>query len=122
MTDEELIKRLRSAPADGMGTENLCLAGADRIEALRNHTAPQQAKPPHTSLADLDILKRARVAYATSDDVEIDDNATISRSEDGVWVAAWVWLPHPLDEGEPPDPGDICSDDATEDFTEEDGE
>ena len=34
MTDEELIARLRGAPADGLGTENLCLAGADRIEAL----------------------------------------------------------------------------------------
>ena len=34
MTDEELIARLRDAPADGLGTENLCLAGADRIEAL----------------------------------------------------------------------------------------
>jgi len=34
MTDEELIERLRNAPADGLGTENLCLEGADRIEAL----------------------------------------------------------------------------------------
>lgn len=34
MTDEELIKRLRDAPADGLGTENLCIAAADRIEAL----------------------------------------------------------------------------------------
>ena len=34
MTDAELIARLRDAPADGLGTENLCLAAADRIEAL----------------------------------------------------------------------------------------
>ena len=34
MTDEELIERLRDAPADGLGTENLCIAAADRIEAL----------------------------------------------------------------------------------------
>lgn len=34
MTDEELIARLRDAPADGLGTENLCIAAADRIEAL----------------------------------------------------------------------------------------
>jgi hypothetical protein len=34
MTDEELIARLRDAPADGLGTENLCLEAADRIEAL----------------------------------------------------------------------------------------
>lgn len=34
MTDQELIARLRDAPADGLGTENLCLEAADRIEAL----------------------------------------------------------------------------------------
>ena len=34
MTDEELIARLLAAPADGLGTENLCIAAADRIEAL----------------------------------------------------------------------------------------
>lgn len=34
MTDAELIARLLHAPADGLGTENLCIAAADRIEAL----------------------------------------------------------------------------------------
>ena len=34
MSDEELIARLRDAPADGLGTENLCLEAADRIEDL----------------------------------------------------------------------------------------
>lgn len=34
MSDEELIARLLDAPADGLGTENLCIAAADRIEAL----------------------------------------------------------------------------------------
>lgn len=33
----------------------------------------------------------ARREYAT-DDVEIDDNPKISPSEDGCWVAAWVWV------------------------------
>lgn len=33
MTDEELITRLRDA-CRGLGTENLCIAAADRIEAL----------------------------------------------------------------------------------------
>ena len=36
MTDAELIARLLHAPADGLGTENLCIAAADRIEALMN--------------------------------------------------------------------------------------
>ena len=37
--DKELIARLRDAPADGLGTENLCLEAADRIEALTNKLA-----------------------------------------------------------------------------------
>ncbi len=36
MTDAELIARLRDAPADGLGTENLCLAASDRIEQLKH--------------------------------------------------------------------------------------
>lgn len=34
MSDEDLIARLLGAPADGLGTENLCIAAADRIEQL----------------------------------------------------------------------------------------
>lgn len=34
MTDENLIARLRGAPADTRGNKNLCLDAADRIEAL----------------------------------------------------------------------------------------
>ena len=34
MTDEELIARLRDAPADNRGNKNCCLDAADRIEAL----------------------------------------------------------------------------------------
>jgi hypothetical protein len=39
---------------------------------------------------DLEI-ERARDEYGT-EDIEIDGNAKASRAEDGVWVAAWVWL------------------------------
>ena len=42
MTDEELIARLRDAPADGLGTENLCLEAADRIEALNEQLSAAQ--------------------------------------------------------------------------------
>ena len=37
--DKELIARLWDAPADGLGTENLCLEAADRIEALTEQLA-----------------------------------------------------------------------------------
>lgn len=38
-------------------------------------------------------IKQARNEYA-SDDIEIDDNAKTSETDEGVWVAAWVWLRH----------------------------
>lgn len=36
MTDEELTARLRDVHADGLGTENMCLEAADRIEQLKH--------------------------------------------------------------------------------------
>lgn len=35
----------------------------------------------------------ARRLYA-EDDVQIDEGALASRGEDGVWVQAWVLIPH----------------------------
>ena len=37
-------------------------------------------------------ITRAREEY-TSDDVQIDHDARVREGHDGVWVAAWVWLP-----------------------------
>lgn len=39
-------------------------------------------------------VARAREIYAagSDDDIEIDDNAKVSRADDGTWVQAWVWL------------------------------
>ena len=38
--------------------------------------------------------ERARSEYCapSSDTIEVDDDALASRGEDGVWIAAWVWL------------------------------
>lgn len=30
-----------------------------------------------------------------SDEIEIDDDASTSRADEGLWVQAWVWVPHP---------------------------
>ena len=40
------------------------------------------------------LLERARGLYAvgSNDDIEIDDNAAISKGEEGCWVEAWVWV------------------------------
>ena len=36
-------------------------------------------------------VSKARELYA-DDDLEIDDNPNISVAENGMWVAAWVWV------------------------------
>lgn len=43
------------------------------------------------------LLERARGLYAvgSDDDIEIDDNAAISKGEEGCWVEAWVWVAAP---------------------------
>lgn len=37
-------------------------------------------------------VERARDSYA-SEELQVDDNAAVIHADDGVWVAAWVWLP-----------------------------
>tara|TARA_R110000824_G_scaffold217366_1_gene403875 strand:- start:797 stop:973 length:177 start_codon:yes stop_codon:yes gene_type:complete len=37
------------------------------------------------------LIDRARNQFAC-DDIEIDNDAKVSESSDGVWVQAWVWL------------------------------
>jgi hypothetical protein len=40
-------------------------------------------------------IERAREAYCDSpEDIEIDEVAFTSRTENGTWVQAWVWLPN----------------------------
>ena len=41
-------------------------------------------------------ITRARLLYTPFSDasIEVDEEADVSRADDGVWVAAWVWLPH----------------------------
>lgn len=43
-----------------------------------------------------EILQTARDLYAC-DDIQIDDGAALSETDDGTWVAAWVWVPKPED-------------------------
>lgn len=39
-------------------------------------------------------IAKARKKYeeGSNDDIEIDDNPKISDCDDGIWVAAWVWV------------------------------
>lgn len=51
-------------------------------------------------LASPELIAEARKQYG-SDDLEIDDfNVKVSRADDGVWVAAWVWIANEHEEEE----------------------
>ena len=66
MTDAELIEWLRDAPADGLGTENLCLEAADRIEDLvgRNKELALQLLTTQGQAAEAAEAKLAALAEA----------------------------------------------------------
>lgn len=48
-------------------------------------------------MTDEQLRAMARADYG-SDDCEIDDDAVVSRGDDGAFVAAWVWVRYPDDE------------------------
>lgn len=53
--------------------------------------APAHMRNTMTKPSDEEYRTTARVQYA-DDNLEIDDRAIVSHSDDGAWVAAWVWV------------------------------
>lgn len=49
---------------------------------------------------DAAILEELKECMDLGDDFEVDDDASISRSDndDGTWVQAWVWVPDDPDD------------------------
>ena len=43
-------------------------------------------------------IKKAREQYQDGGSIEIDNNAEISKSDEGAYVQAWVWLPNEEEE------------------------
>jgi hypothetical protein len=52
-------------------------------------TTQPEYKPPF----EQSTRKRARQIYQEQGKLEIDDDAIVSQSEGGCYVAAWVWVP-----------------------------
>lgn len=50
-------------------------------------------------MTDEELRAMARDQYWT-DDCEIDDNAVVSRGDEGAFVAAWVWVRYPEQDDE----------------------
>jgi len=82
----------------------------DRLAVLIAAARAQQHTPCHAELpgwgvsfdATDDEIRRARGLYG-SDEVEVDENAQVSRADDGAWVGAWVWLEN---DSQPAEKGD----------------
>ena len=61
-------------------------------------TTPAAPCPACAARATPDEIAQARDIYA-DDNIEVDDDARVSRpdpgadADNGVWVAAWVWVP-----------------------------
>lgn len=52
-------------------------------------TTKPQYEPPFEQA----VRKKARELYHEEGTLEIDDDAIVSESEGGSYVAAWVWVP-----------------------------
>ncbi len=50
------------------------------------------------TLATVEEIQRARDKYDAGSDntIEIDEECAASHTDDGVWIAAWVWLAKPV--------------------------
>jgi hypothetical protein len=57
-------------------------------EATNVFAERQQAEEPHLS----HYVSAARDRYVDEGVIEIDDHPVVSNSEDGAYVAAWVWV------------------------------
>lgn len=66
------------------------------FDDLGVYTPPAEQRDLAIAAEDA-IRARAREMYHDEGTLEIDDNAIVSQSEGGCYVAAWVWVP---DEGE----------------------
>lgn len=49
--------------------------------------------PDGSERATLEEIDAARIEYG-NDDIQIDDDAAVSRADNGAWVSAWVWVPN----------------------------
>jgi hypothetical protein len=44
------------------------------------------------TMTDEQAIEAARQDWWKNPDIEIDDDAVVSHTENGAWVAAWVWV------------------------------
>lgn len=62
------------------GSKTICTKG---VAMSRMHVAERQK-----------WIEKARAQYQNEGTIEIDDNAEVSRGDDGAYIHAWVWVPN----------------------------
>lgn len=92
--DEVLIGRLLDRGYKAM-TEGLSFR-----QWLDQETDKRQARAMKDQALREKYLPLAEQKYSSEGQVEIDDSAVVSDSEDGAYVAAWVWVEDPDPEEE----------------------
>ena len=80
-SDRHLFVRIDQADAEAMRDVPGLAALLARYEEMTRETDEHG-----------DAIESARAQYAT-DEVEIDDQPSVSVGEDGIWVSAWVFVP-----------------------------
>ena len=82
-----LVQRLNEMIADGRVSEEKVPDDfswlKDTVDNLREAKSKQAEK----------AIAAARECYG-SDEIEVDDDCIFSWADDGVWVGAWLWVPH----------------------------
>jgi hypothetical protein len=58
-------------------------------EACGDHVVSAEYEECKASLAEINV---ARDLFQEEGEIEIDDDASASRTEEGSWVQAWLWI------------------------------
>jgi hypothetical protein len=95
----ELLKRARDLIAQAMTVHIYDEDNGDVPDPDCSYTAllkdidAHLAPPSEEDQAFLDsYIEAARDEYQRDGEIEIDDDAVVSHSEEGAYVAAWVWV------------------------------
>ena len=73
---------------------HLLLRAQRLLSELDNPEAREVVKPIDDAEADESLVVAARQCVEDlGDDCEFDDWAIASRTDDGAWVNAWIWVP-----------------------------
>lgn len=83
----EAYQELFQAVENGIGTDDFFQL-RERFRTLQTevHENEEQQEALHS------IRQKAQETF-TDEDIEVDDDAVVSESEEGAFIEAWLWIP-----------------------------